>query len=293
MKVPIIYVLGHGRSGSTLLDLLLAEAGGGTSIGQMIGYCDGASLSGRLCSCGERASDCPLWGTLRDPASSSHSEVQSAVVNALFDRRRPKEILTALAPQLSINSDSSHEHSHTLRQILAISEGEFLVDSSKSATRHRALAQMDGMELTTVFLVRDVIGVVRSKANPKSAKPRSILISALSWSLQNIVSAIYFRKVMTPKTCVTFQELTSGPLDVVNQVLAKTNVSRVQITSLPIKSSQHMLLGNSIKNDRSIAIRPPAAAVKLTRLESIVDAIVSRPSTALIKLICPELKGRI
>lgn len=59
-KVPVVYILGRGHSGSTLLDLCLGGLAEVESVGE-IATLAGAFRRDDACTCGERLSRCPYW----------------------------------------------------------------------------------------------------------------------------------------------------------------------------------------------------------------------------------------
>ena len=73
----IIYVLGLGHSGSTVLDMLLATAGKAVGLGQVWRVLreDFATSKERVCSCGETALNCPLWGSVLEQTASLSQDI--------------------------------------------------------------------------------------------------------------------------------------------------------------------------------------------------------------------------
>jgi hypothetical protein len=73
----IIYVLGLGHSGSTVLDMLLTTGGKAVGLGQAWTVLRENFLSSkeRMCSCGETALKCPLWGPVLERTASLPEDV--------------------------------------------------------------------------------------------------------------------------------------------------------------------------------------------------------------------------
>ncbi|HJP60639.1 MAG TPA: hypothetical protein VJ865_11585, partial [Gemmatimonadaceae bacterium] len=69
----VIYIAGAGRSGSTILDTALGVLPRTESLGEVSNLFD-ASKTGGMCSCGERLTDCCLWGGVLN-ATSSHGTI--------------------------------------------------------------------------------------------------------------------------------------------------------------------------------------------------------------------------
>ena len=71
MKIRVAYIIGHGHSGSTLLDLMLGTHSTFVSTGEVKHL--GAAVHGTkhdLCICGQTISDCPFWQRVLSGAPS-------------------------------------------------------------------------------------------------------------------------------------------------------------------------------------------------------------------------------
>lgn len=64
-KQKIIYIRGIGRSGSTLLDALIATSGQVFSVGEVYRFNELRDMD-TWCSCGAAFSSCPFWRQFRD-----------------------------------------------------------------------------------------------------------------------------------------------------------------------------------------------------------------------------------
>ena len=59
--IKIVYITGFGRSGSTLLDILLASAPSAFGCGELNALLREGIFGGDPCACGEPVANCPLW----------------------------------------------------------------------------------------------------------------------------------------------------------------------------------------------------------------------------------------
>lgn len=162
-----LYILGYGRSGSTLLDWLLdthSRVIGLGEIGRLPGCFFRPPPPPRFCACGQAIADCAFWGPVvdhgkrLDPASYSFDDYTEGLL-ARAQESKP--------------------------------DARVLVDSSGNAERLAALAASGiarRLALKVVFLTRSVYGVVYSAAikgyNLGAWKP-SLLRTAASWALRN------------------------------------------------------------------------------------------------------------
>lgn len=168
----IAYIAGYGRSGSTLLDILLGVHSKVTSTGEMGNITRRYRSMPTPCSCGSTLETCPFWAlilsrTLNAPeyggteameATCSHLEAWPALFR-LLSRNRSQRLKNHYANRMG-----------RLMNVLFQETGsEILVDSSKSASpytwRAVALKRLCGFDVRVIHLIRDGRAVMASKIN--------------------------------------------------------------------------------------------------------------------------------
>jgi len=60
-----IYVMGYGRSGSTLFETMLIDKFKVNSFGEIKYFAERGAIKNELCACGESASDCVFWSEIK------------------------------------------------------------------------------------------------------------------------------------------------------------------------------------------------------------------------------------
>ena len=60
----VVYVGSWGRSGSTLLDLVLGQIPGFVSVGELRYLWERGLAERQLCGCGRPVTGCPFWGAV-------------------------------------------------------------------------------------------------------------------------------------------------------------------------------------------------------------------------------------
>lgn len=165
--VKVCYIMGDGRSGSTVLDMILGAHPDVVGCGELTNLVEQGFLDNQYCSCGEKVGFCPFWGEVKDrflaeagpDAMNEYARVRWAVEPV---RRWP---LSAGAWRVLMAGPwpRYQELCGTLFNIIArVSGKSMIVDSSKNPARALALAGTTGVDLRLVHLVRDGRGVLWS-----------------------------------------------------------------------------------------------------------------------------------
>ena len=158
--IRVVYIAGFGRSGSTLLNLLLARARGLTAHSELANTWRSA-LRDTVCACGEPFDRCAFWLEVFERAYGGWDRVEGAEA---YRRRSamepwPRAWLSRLATRLGRGRGDARAHADDMvRLYRAVSDltGEpIIVDASKSAGPAVALLSRRDVKLHLVHLVRD------------------------------------------------------------------------------------------------------------------------------------------
>jgi hypothetical protein len=187
--MDVVYILGYGRSGSTILDILL----GSDPMIQSVGELDLLSREwgNRSCSCGQSYDSCAFWSRVR-----FHTEkaVGPQAVQAREKTLRCVETLRAFPFLLMhcIPSRRARAYRDFLRAELAaiaqVSGKSTILDSSKcareAAGRALAIRRVAGVPVKMIHLVRDgraVLWSVKRGDNVRLGDGCSEDAAAFSW----------------------------------------------------------------------------------------------------------------
>ena len=168
----VLYVGGFGRSGSTLLDRVLAQVGGCVAVGELVHLVQRGLIDDERCGCGEPFSACPFWGEVGVAAfgPTSWRSVDAEAVRgqqAALDRNR--RIPAMILPQghrrtAAATKDLGAWFARIYAAVADVSGASVVVDSSKHASTAFLLRRAPGVDLRVVHLVRDSRGVAYSWA---------------------------------------------------------------------------------------------------------------------------------
>ena len=152
--LTVVYVVGSGRSGSTLLDLLLGSLAGVTSMGEFSRLWSKLASEDKFCGCGEHVDLCPFW---REVLAASGLDSGPEASDARFRREQPFARGRAL-PGLRFQRLQAARERRELRACMAdraqvyraaakVAGSTVLVDSSKSTHYLLELRRMRGIRV--------------------------------------------------------------------------------------------------------------------------------------------------
>jgi len=165
-KITVIYIVGTGRSGSTLLDRTLGQLPGVVSVGEL-DYISEIRLDEQLCGCGQSFAECELWSRVEYDGDVGVNNFPMKQIDGL----RQKVERNVHIPKMFFKGDSAFYHNladyeDCLRKIYtAISQASgcgIIVDSSKDLRRLFILNRMEQINLVVIHLVRDPRAVAYS-----------------------------------------------------------------------------------------------------------------------------------
>jgi hypothetical protein len=167
-SIRVLYVGGAGRSGSTLLDLLLGEIPGLFAAGEMKYIWDRGVRDNELCGCGQRFLACPFWSAVGERAFGGWDLVEVEEVLALeraVDNHRSIPLL--LRPGMRAPFASRFEKFAGILErlygaVAEVSGATAIVDSTKRPSSAFLLSRIAAVDLRFVQLVRDSRGVAYS-----------------------------------------------------------------------------------------------------------------------------------
>ena len=261
-RVPIIYILSVGRSGSTLLELLLARRRGVAGIGEFHRFTDFIEADA-LCACGVPVRQCDLWTRVLDLVPSANTEGVSFHTDAFglgLIRLLRAYFHCLFGRPLGVrHRETACLNARLLSATLEATDCAYIVDSSKNLGRLCAMHQSGLFDLRVVHLVRDGRGVAYSQCKPKIKSaaqhpawtvPRSFAWAVRRWIVLNVLGMLLGSTRLRGRYVrLRYEDLAADPGGMVDAVLAAAGIRDtpplgIDASPMPIS---HAIGGNSMR----------------------------------------------
>ena len=233
--VRVLYVAGTGRSGSTLLAGLLGQVPGLVAPGELRFFWERGMLENRLCGCGRRFRDCPVWRDILDrayagspPDATTAVRLQSRVVRI---RSLPVSLLARRWPALLRSRMGSHTNAlSALYPAIAEAAGaDVIVDSSKLPAYGRMLEATPGVDLFVLHLVRDPRATAHSwsriknqpdRGHPAHMQRQAPAKAALLWLVWNGFADVLWSRWRGRYLRLRYEDFIADPASAIRRVAA-------------------------------------------------------------------------
>ncbi len=245
--MKIVFILGSGHCGSTLLDLLL------DSHSKIVGVGEVATLSpNSLCACGQVARGCDFWNSIIDWKSGYNFKIYRSKLNFLLNRNifiSPKKPYKEILPNDYINKSEK-----VFSRILVNTGTRVIVDSSKNVNRAELLSQSKNIEPIIIHLVRDGRAVTWSYMK----KYKKFFPFAWKWAAENLKIEILKRRNQVKYIYVNYSDLCHDPEKILKQILDVLEL-KFEPQMLDFRKTEHHQIGgnrmkfsssNQIKEDK-------------------------------------------
>jgi hypothetical protein len=254
----VLFIVGKGRSGTTLLGNLLGQAEGFASVGELwrLWQDDPATT---VCGCGDVLTECRLWSEVVDRlgiTAELRGEMRKHQRRVMTWPAVPAMLWRGLRGPRFRNSLAAYAATMeaVYRTVAEVMEVEVVVDSSKWPLDPGLVAATEGVEGHGVHLVRDPRAVAHSwrrrKRYPEGREmPRfSPLYSALSWSARNMLAERSRHRVGSRWLRLRYEDLVEDPgtaLAAVRGLVGSLSESQRPPTVEPVSlKPTHTVAGN-------------------------------------------------
>ena len=223
--MKILYLMGAGHVGSTVIDVVIGAHPRIESLGEAWklpgAWADPASE--RVCACGEAILACAFWREARAVWAEQVGDDDVARYVASMGRFEgsrsawPRLLASRLRPTAEL-LEYQRRNRALYEAVQRVSGKPMVVESSLSPRRAFVLATTPGIELYLVHLVRDGRGVIWSHQNPakravrKSFRPAPAWQTTRYWVSANLQSAyVYSRLPPERRLRLRYEDFATDP----------------------------------------------------------------------------------
>ncbi|MHB1430670.1 MAG: sulfotransferase family protein [Streptosporangiaceae bacterium] len=230
--VRVVYLGGLGRSGTTLIERLLAELPGVCAAGEVVHLWQRGLAEDERCGCGEPFGACGFWTGVGQAAFGGWDEVsvgQIATLRQEVDRTRhiPRLARGSLnGPARQHLADYTSYYLRLYQAIAQVGQCQAVIDSSKHASLAFCLSKRPEIDLRVIHVVRDSRAVAHSWASkverPDSATRTymttySPMRAAGQWNAENGAFQMLARRGV-PVLRVRYEDLVGAPERMIRQM---------------------------------------------------------------------------
>jgi hypothetical protein len=175
LPIPVLYIGGYGRSGTTLIERVLGQLPGLCAVGEMRHVWERSFRDNQLCGCGQPFRVCEFWSAVVRRAFGGFDRLDAGhMVDQARRVDRTRYVPRLLAPGGAF-AHRFADHAAVVRRLYGaireVSGCRVIVDSSKEPSYGWLLQRAGGFEVSVVHVVRDSRAVafswVRKKERPE------------------------------------------------------------------------------------------------------------------------------
>jgi hypothetical protein len=273
-QVKVLFIAGPGRSGSTLLDMLLGQINGFYSTGELRFIWSRGFQQNQLCGCGKPFRECEFWTEVVKEAFGGPDSIDHTRIEKLRDAAERRvsrgSSIKGASERLAPYQEYFDACKNIYRAIHKISGCEFIIDSSKNTAHGFVLANIPQIDLFTLHLIRDSRAVAyswrREKIRPeiyweqKFMGQRKIVSSAARCSsLHRLAEKL--QHTSQQYALLRYEDLVNNPRKSLLGVFADLGIEQPSLEFLDgfnanLKTS-HTVSGNPVRfTNKEIKIAP-------------------------------------
>jgi hypothetical protein len=249
-KIKIVYIVGEGHSGSTLLSFILGTFGKAFNGGELKYFNKHheennpfLNYMGNYCSCGKEAKECPFWINIEKKYDIKESIYQFSIKNKL------SIFLKIINPFSRVKKNQNKQSDYILYKLLRdYSQSETIIDASKSLDRLYQLVSNDNFEIKVIYLIRD--GRATSNSFTKAYPNKKLFfIWPFQWIIHNLLIWIFLSKENISYIKLSYESLCKNEAQELQRISKFTGLEMPGNYIEKVKNTEfHVRAGNPMKN---------------------------------------------
>jgi hypothetical protein len=226
----VIYVMGSGRSGTTLLGSILGELSGVSNAGELSWVWERGIIEPRGCGCGQDPLECPVWSLAlgRTARGMDLHDLALRMVPAR-DHLRLRHTWRLVGGGEKLDSqlaEYAQRMSELYRHLADVSGVHTIVDTSKYPADAAMLAHFGQVRPFFLHLVRDSRAVAHSwRRRKKGIARRKVPLAAVDWLITNAACDAIRRRHPEQSMLLRYEDLLHDPAAWIDAVAARVGLS--------------------------------------------------------------------
>lgn len=250
----ILYLMGSGRSGTTLLATILNSTPKVDTFGELHQFY--THLDNNLeCSCGKMISECAFWKQVLSHLKINKKDLERFVIKQNREERHKYIPLLLLGKKGSQDYITSQER---LFSAISVLKNDWILDSSKYVGRFLLLKQINSLNVKGIYVVRDIRGVINS-FNKQVQTPKKPLSTIFYYLFTNTFAQLvcWLNKGVIK---LRYEDLVDNPiLEVENIYTLLLKFKKNQVNLNEVFDIPHIIGGNRLKTRKTITIKKDMA----------------------------------
>jgi hypothetical protein len=260
-KIKLIAIVGTDRSGSTLLDKIIASNPGIFSVGEVHRFIN-YYTDNYPCACGKEFYECSFWHNVLNRLKQTSFEPKLVAilgwrwqVKILLER-----VLTPSSRPRPRHFKYTKANALLYQAILAQTKAEYLVDSCKDIIRLYLLHLSGLFDICPIYISRSVNDYVVSTRTPqmkldpsRKTGPRK---AVLRWMYRNAQTRLMVRSISTDYLQISYNRLAIDPAGVIDLISDKLGFPMRYDPELINQTTYHFLGGNLMKWEQFTGVHP-------------------------------------
>jgi hypothetical protein len=283
VKPKVIYVMGAGRSGSTILGVALGNCTDVFFAGELDRWLvrSGVPTSKRQQVGGFWAEILARMGDQGDLFGGQSTALERS--SALFDPRR-------WSRRARLRARYRRSSEHLYRAIASTRAVSYVVDTSHYPLRARELQTLAGIELYLLYLVRDPRSVVRSMGR-RDVRERTLgpwRANAYLWLTSALSVLVFLRQPRERRMLIRYEDLLADPAPVLANILRQcgSDASPPRLARLETGLPFH---GNRLVEQDIVGFEAQASS---TPRGGVPTSLIQLPWSALARCLKPRASAR-
>jgi hypothetical protein len=230
-RYPLVYIVGSGRCGSTLLESILNQVDGFVTTGELSAIWV-AIVENWQCGCGAPVVECSYWSEVIKRAFGTIDEKFARAMlrwQSVFDRPHYSGLMLMPGGTTALKAIARKKpYWNALTDLHAaareVAKADFVVDSDKYPTHPVFFAERADVHI--IHIVRDPRAVFYSWTRAKTAKyrtgaldTRGLLWGSFVWNILNMASAKLKDVFPGNYTLVRYEDLMAKPRETLSTIL--------------------------------------------------------------------------